>query len=291
MKTISAIILFLALIFAPVRAPGQDQLLIGLIPEENIFNQMDRHRPLAAYLSKKLGIRVKLTILSRYGDVIDRFVSRKMDGAFFGDFSALLASEKLSVVPIARPIDLDGSSAVQSLIFVRRDSGIKSVKDMRGKRMAFVDRATLSGYLFMMAFLREKGVKDIDRFFKEYFFTGSHDSAVYSVLDNRADIGTAESKVYQRMVRKDPSIGNELSVIERSGDFPGTILCLRKDMPASTMERIKDVLLNMEKDPEGKKVLKRLGALRFIGASREDFEPVLKIVRKAGIDIRTYKYK
>lgn len=285
------LILLTAVSLTPLRALGQDEMLIGLIPEENIFTQMERYRPLAAYLSRKLGIKVKLTILSKYGDIIDRFVARKMNGAFFGGFTALLAVEKLSVEPVARPVNLDGSSSVQSLIFVRNDSGIKTVRDMKGRRMVFVDRATVSGYLFALSFLRENGVRDVDGFFKEYFFTGSHDSAIYSVLDNRADIGTADSKVYQRMVEKDPSIRHELSIVARSGDFPGTILCLRRDMPEKTRESIKAILLNMEKEPEGRDVLKKLGAIKFITAGNEDFRPIFEIARKAGIDIKTYRYK
>ncbi|HWR58952.1 MAG TPA: hypothetical protein VN328_08710, partial [Thermodesulfovibrionales bacterium] len=70
---IALVVLFAALLFAPLEAKCEDEILIGLIPEENIFSQMDRHRPLAAYVTEKLGVKVKLTILSRYGDVIDRF--------------------------------------------------------------------------------------------------------------------------------------------------------------------------------------------------------------------------
>lgn len=292
MHTLSRfIIVFVMTLSLPLKVFCQDEILIGLVPEENIFRQMDRHRPLAAYLANKLGIKVKLTILSKYGDIIDRFVSRKMDGAFFGDFTAVLAVEKLSVEPIARPVNLDGTSTVRSYIFVRHDSGIKTVKDMRGKRMAFVDRATASGYLFAVSFLMENGVKDTDHFFKEYYFTGSHDSAIYAVLDNRADIGTAESRVYYRIIEKDPSIKNELSIIAQSRDLPGTILCLRKDMPEKIKARIKEILLNMEKDTEGKDVLKKLGALKFIATGKGDFLPIFEIAKKAGIDIRTYKYK
>ena len=291
MKTILAFIIVCAALSLPLRGYGQDELLIGLVPEENIFRQMDRYRPLAAYLSARIGIKVKLTILSKYGDIIDRFVSRNMDGAFFGAFTALLAVEKLPVEPIARAVNLDGSSTVESFIFVRSDSGIKGVRDMKGKRMAFVDRATASGYLFAIGFLRENGIRDIDRFFKEYFFTGSHDSAIYSVLDNRADVGTAESKVYYRITGKDRSIKDELSIIGRSRGFPGTILCVKRDMPEERKSRIREVLFGMEKDPEGRKVLEKYGALRFIAAGKDAFLPLMEIVNKAGIDIKAYKYK
>lgn len=287
----SLVLAFFMMLFLPAGASSQDEILLGLVPEENIFKQMDRHRPLAAYLSKKLGIKVKLTILSKYGDIIDRFSSRKMDGAFFGDFTAVLAVEKLSVEPIARPVNLDGTSMVQSYLFVRNDSGIKTVKDMKGKRMAFVDRATASGYLYAVSFLRENGIANIDSFFKEHYFTGSNDSAIYAVLDNRADIGAAESKVYQRMIEKDPSIKNELMIIATSSAFPGAVLCLRKGMPEEIKSRFREILFGMEHDPEGKDVLKKYGALRFIAAGKDDFLPIFEIAKKAGIDIRTYKYK
>ncbi len=291
MKRSLIFIIFCLTLLNPLKGYPQDEILIGLVPEENIFNQMDRYRPLAAYLSDKLGIKVKLTILSKYGDIIDRFVSRKMDGAFFGAFTSFLAMKKLSVEPIARAVNPDGTSTVESYVFVRNDSGIKDVKDMKGKRMAFVDRATVSGYLFAISFLREHGIKDIDRFFKEYYFTGSNDSAVYSVLDNRADIGTAESKVYYRMIGKDPSIKSELTIIARSSPFPGTILCLRGDMPERIKERIGEILFGMEKDSGGREVLKKYGALRFVATGKDVFLPILEIAKKAGINIKTFRYK
>lgn len=291
MKRLIRFTAFCILLISPLKGYSQDEILIGLVPEENIFRQMDRHRPLAAYLSEKLGTKVKLTILSKYGDIIDRFVSRKMDGAFFGDFTAVLAVEKLSVEPVARAVGPDGTSTVQSFIFVRSDSGIKNVSDMKGKRMVFVDRATMSGYLFAVSFLKEKGISDLDKFFKEYYFTGSHDSAVFSVLDNRADVGTAESKVYYRMAEKDPAIKNELRIIAKSPAFPGTILCLRKDMPGEVKSRIREILFAMEGDPRGMEVLKKFGALRFIPSEKDDFMPIIEIAKKAGIDIRTYRYK
>jgi phosphonate transport system substrate-binding protein len=287
-KRTAGLSIFILILLFPLHASSeQKELLIGLIPEENIFKQMDRYRPLATYLSEKLGIKVRLTILSKYGDVIDRFASRGMDGAFFEAFTASLAMVKLNLEPIVRPINLDGTSTIKNYIFVRKDSEIRSVKDMKDKIVAFVDRAA-TGYVFAVAFFKENGIRDIDSYFREYYFTGSHDSAVYAVLDNRADIGSAGSRIYQRIIDKDPVVKDELHIITTSKELPDTTLCVRHDLYPELKLKIKEVLLNMDKDPEGAEVLKKFGALRFIGADKADFRPVFDLAKKAGIDIKRY---
>jgi phosphonate transport system substrate-binding protein len=167
----------LSLVLLPPAARAQQkEILIGLIPEMNVFKQRERFKPLADYLTKKTGVRVNLTILSRYGNIIERFTSEKMDGAFFGSFTGALAIQKLGVVPLARPMNLDGSTQYWGYLFVRKDSGIKTVSDMKGKKMAFVEKATTAGYIFPVAYLKEHGVNDLNKFFSDYFFAGSHDA-------------------------------------------------------------------------------------------------------------------
>jgi len=275
----------------PLQAYCENGILIGLIPEENIFNQMDRYRPLAAYLSKKIETPVRFTVLSRYGDVMDRFVSRKMDGAFFGVFTGVLAMEKIDAVPVARAVNLDGSSTVQSYIFVRNNSGIHDVEGMKGKRITFVDRATVTGYLYALSYLREFGIANPEAYFREVSFTGSHGSTIYSVLDGRADVGIVKSKIFQLLVAKDTTIQEELMIIARSQEFPDTTLFLRKDISQTLLSRIKAALFSMEKDPEGIAVLKRLEAQKFIEAKKNDFASFYDVARKAGITVKTYKYK
>lgn len=288
---IKLLIMCLIICLVPLQAFCEDKILIGLIPEENVFHQMDRYRPLAAYLSEKLGITVKMTILSRYGDIIDRFNERKLDGAFFEIFTGVLAMDKLHVEPVARPVTLNGKATEQSYIFVRKDSGIRNIAEMKGKRIVFVDRATVTGYIFALAYFREHGVKDIDSYFSEHSFAGSHGSVIHSVLDSRADIGLATSNIYNMMVAKDPTIGNELAVIARSGELPDVTLCLRKGLPAEIQSRIRDILLSMDKDKKGREVLSKFEALKFIPAGREDYQPFFELAKKANINIKNYRYK
>jgi phosphonate transport system substrate-binding protein len=93
-----------------VEPEREKTFLIGLIPEQNIFKQIERYEPLASYLSKKIDMKVRLTVLSRYGNIIDNFTSAGMDGAFFGSFTYTLAHARLGVEVLARPVNLNGTS-------------------------------------------------------------------------------------------------------------------------------------------------------------------------------------
>lgn len=283
--------LFFLLASAPDAVYCQEELLIGISPEENIFKQMEKYNLLADYLFTKTGIKMRLTILSKYGDIIDGFVSRKMDGAFFEGFTAILAMDKLSVEPLARFININGKSTIQSYVFVRKDSGIKGVKDMMGKRMAFIDRATVTGYLFAVALLKDSGVKDLDKYLKEYYFTGSHESVVFSVLDYRADIGTVKGRFYETLSEKHPSVRDELTVIAKSPEFPETTFFIKNDLPVGVKAKIKETLLAMDKDPEGVNILKKMEIKGFADTAKGDFMSVYEFANKAGINIKTYKYR
>ena len=126
----------------------QEEIVIGLIPEINVFEQAERYDHLTEYLSKKIGIKITTKVLIRYGNILDNFNNLNLDGAFFGSFTGAIAHIRLNLEPLARPVNMDGTSTYHGHIIVRKDSGIKSIKDTKGKIIAFVDRATTAGYIF-----------------------------------------------------------------------------------------------------------------------------------------------
>jgi phosphonate transport system substrate-binding protein len=214
-----------------------------------------------------------------------------MDGAFFGSFTGALAIEKLGVEPIARPVNLDGSSTYHGYLFVRRDSGINDMKDMKGKKMAFVEKATTAGFIFPVAYLKQNGVPDFKKYFSEYYFAGSHDAAIYAVLDRKADIGAAKHSIYDRLRKVEPRVDKELVVLEESAKVPSNGLCVRKGLEKDIIRKLKEALLNIDKDPEGKAVLEHFGAIKFIATTVADYRPVFDLANTAGIDIKKYNYR
>jgi len=276
---------------APAKKPIARTLLIGLIPEQNIFKQMERYEPLMGYLHRKTGIKLKIKILPRYGNIIDNFNSSDLDGAFFGSFTYALAHAKIGVEAVARPVWLDNSSTYNGLIFVRKDVGIRTARDMKGKRFAFVDKATTAGYLLPLEYFHKNGISNYKGYLKESYFTGTHEDAIYDVLNKKADIGAAKNTVFQRIAKNDPRVMKELVVLERSPDVPENALALRSDIGVPVRDRLKDELLKMNQDPDGKKVLEQFGAQRFIETRNEEYDVIVKYVGDLHLNLSTYDYK
>lgn len=267
------------------------ELTIGLIPEQNVFKQVARYEPLGQYIEQKTGIKIKFTILSRYGNIIERFHQQNLDGAFWGSFTGALAIRKLGIDPIARPVNPDGSSTYHGYILVHQDSSIRTAADMKGKTVAFVEKATTAGYIFPMAYFKENGITNIDTYFKEYYFTGSHDAAIHAVMYRKVDIACAKNTIFDVLAEQDPRIREQLTIIARSPNVPSNGLGLREEIAFGVKAELKKALLEMDKDPTGRAVLKTFGALKFIETSEEDYAPVFEIAAKAGIRLRDYVYE
>ncbi|MEW6599547.1 MAG: phosphate/phosphite/phosphonate ABC transporter substrate-binding protein [Nitrospirota bacterium] len=269
----------------------EKELTIGLIPERNIFEQLEQYEPLADYIFRKTGIKVHLKVLARYGNIVDNFISQNLDGAFFGSFTYALAHAQLGVEPVARPEDLKGVSTYLGLIFVRKDSGIRNAADMKGKTFAFVDRATTAGYLLPLAYFRDNGIGDYRAFMKETYFAGTHEDVIYDVLNKKADIGAVKNTVYYEMAGKNARIEEELAILAKSPDVPQNGLALRKDIESEIRETLKETLLDMHNDDDGRNVLEKFGAKRFIETTDADYKSVYDYIKKVDMYFGPYNHR
>lgn len=275
---------------SPKTASPGPEIVIGLIPEQNIFAQMDRYQLLSDYLSARIGRPIRWQVEPHYGTIIDNFRSAKVDGAFLGSFSYVLAHVRAGAEVLVRAEDLNGISTSRGLIFVRKESGIKSIIGMEGKRFAFVDKATTAGYLLPLAYFKKMSIENYAAYLKEVYFTGTYTDAIYDVLNRKADIGATKSTILEKVEATDSRIKKELIVLERSPEEPESGLAVRKGLDPALKKKLKQVLLDMYKDPEGQNVLEQFGARRFIETTDEDYKGVYEYARQLDIDLQTFDY-
>ncbi len=269
----------------PAAAQSSRRLLIGLVPEESMFKQFARYEPLARYLSDQTGLEIELTVLPRYENLLSSFVSQNMDAAFFGSLTYVRAHRRLGVQAIARPERQDGISTYHGIIITRRDSGIRSVRDMRGKSFAFASRDTIAGYALPLVYFRKAGVVNYKTYLKETYFTGTHEDVIHDVLDRKADIGAAKNTEFERLAEQDPRIRETLWVLALSPEMPENTFAVRKDLDPDITRRLSEALLNMHDTMTGRRVLGDFGALRFIACRESDFQPTSEYAREAGLSL------
>lgn len=262
---------------------------IALIPEQNIQKMAGIYTPLAEYLSKKLGQETGLVYLDSYADACDKFFYKELSIAFFGSLSYAITRAKVGIEPIARP-EFDGVSTYRGLIIVRRDSGIKTASDMKGKRLGLIHQATYAGYLYPIYYFRRHGIDRLEAYFSTVEFIGSHDQAIIDLFRGKIDVAAAKDLVYQRVVSENPAMERELEILAISPPVPSNTLCVRKDLPGGLKEELGKILLNLDKDSEGKTALSAIGADRFIKTTDEEYRYLYAMAGELGIDLYTYSY-
>jgi phosphate/phosphite/phosphonate ABC transporter binding protein len=210
--------------------------------------------PLADFLSGALGQKVVLYVARDYGDLRTQMEAGAVDIGSFSPFAYVDAARGGGIRIIAQSL-IEGSATYRGLIVARADSGLKGLGDLRGKRFAFVDPKSASGYVYPRAMLLERGIAP-DSFFKETFFAGDHGKVIAAVLGRRADAGA----VYDGALKIAKASGvptDRLVVLASTDPIPHDAIAVRAGMDGALAKRIQAALVGMDKTEAGRAVIAR----------------------------------
>ena len=274
-----------------LQSADENTIRMVLVPEKNIFEQRRRYKFITDYLSTKMDLNFIVEIMEHYGDISAAFIDEKADAGFFGSFSYVLTHAKAGIEPLARPVLLNNESTYRGYIFVRKDSNIKTVKDMQNKSLVLVDKATTAGYIFQLFYFKYYGITDMEDYFSRISFAKSHDAAAWAVYAGEADIGGAKDHIFNNLMERYQDFKDQMIVIAESPEVPSNGLAVSKDLNPAIKLRIKNLLFSLHETPEGQEVLRNFGALKFIKTSDDDYKVLYNMVKQLDIDLQTYTYK
>lgn len=232
-------------------APERD-LTFGFTPVLSEAEMRSEFEPLTTYLSQAIGRKVRLYIARDYGDLRTQMESGAVDIGSFSPFAYVDATRGGKIRIIAQSI-LDGSATYRGLIVARSDSGLRDVKDLEGKRFAFVDAKSASGYVYPRAMLVERGVNP-ERYFKETIFAGGHDKVISAVLERRVDAGAIYDGALGVAKAKGLPVG-ELATLSSTDPIPHDAVAVRIGMDDALVTKIQAALVDLDKSPAGKPVI------------------------------------
>ena len=283
----SLFMVLLSLTFVPAvkSEPVADkkELVLGLIPEINIFEQRKRYLPLMKYISNKIDRPVRMKIHESYFKVIESLRDGDADLAFVGSLNYVIAHSVAGAEVLARPEWADGVSSYSGLIFARKGTALTSnPSTWKGKKMALVHKFTTAGDLFQRNYMAKRGFLKPEKLLDEIGYEGSHDAAVMMVLKGDADIGGAKDLVFKRLARENHEVKENIVILAESDRVPSNGLVASSSIDEETKKRLKAVLLDMDKDAEGRSVLAGFGAKRFLHTEKKDYSPVYRMMESLG---------
>ncbi|EKD83897.1 MAG: hypothetical protein ACD_39C00383G0001, partial [uncultured bacterium] len=147
-----------------------------------------KHNKFLEYLTKKLGVKqTRLQTASDYAGIMNLLIKGEIDIAWLATMTSVEARNNPEIQLLVKPIRF-GTTSYRGIIIARQDSGIRSLKDLKGKKFAWVEKESASGYTFPKALLLEAGI-NTEKDFSETAFLNKHDAVVLNVLLGKYDAG------------------------------------------------------------------------------------------------------
>ena len=207
-------------------------------------------------MARRLGRPLELLQRRTYGETNDLIAHGEVDIAWICTGAWMQLRHEESARVLAVPV-VAGRTSYQALLVTTPSSGAKSFDDLRGKRFAFTDPLSLTGYLYPRSLIESAG-RDPSGFFSSTVFTRGHDRSIEAVRRGIVDGATVDSLIYDFLVRRSPSDVEGVRVIARSPPFPIPPLVVPARMPEAEAERLKDELLAFSCSAEGRSLLEEL---------------------------------
>lgn len=278
--------------FAPPASAYTPQVLrVGFVPSENLRNILAHSQPIIDQLGKSLKMRVVPFVATDYTGIIEAMRAGKLDVAFFAPAAYVLAEKKAGARVILKAAR-KGKSVFYAAIITHRTSGIRSLKDLKGKSFAYVDPASASGGVYPKVMLLNAGLNP-ERDFSRVIYAGGHDAAVLAVLNKKVDAAATfandtegRDTAWTQFLTKRAD-ADQIVAIGYSKPIPNDNVAVSGKLDPKLVSKIKTAFMTLDDTPAGRKLLWDMyRSENFVPASPAEFEPVREAFSKVGFKVR-----
>ena len=213
------------------------ELNVQFVPSVQANKIEAKAKPLAKLLSKKLGIPVHVTVSTDNTALVESMASKKVDVGFLPSDAYVLAHKRKAADPLLQAMRYDYDepsgkqnpnkldSKYQSMIIVRKNSKIKSIKDLKGKKIAIQDPTSTSGYILPVAELYKKGINVVKD--DNLVNVKGHDQGVVSVLNGDTDAAFVFKDARNLVAKDEPNVFKEVKPIYFTKKVPNDTISVR----------------------------------------------------------------
>ncbi len=171
-------------------AIAQDVFRVGILGGENEADRLRNNQCLIDLLPDAIGVKeVKLFPAADYDGVVQGLLGGTLDYAELGAsaYAKVYLTDPKATDPVLTTQQTDGATGYYSIMLAKKDSGIKTIEDMKGKKLGFADPDSTSGYLVPSVALPAQLGMPLDQYFSGTGFGGGHENGVLEMLKGNFD--------------------------------------------------------------------------------------------------------
>lgn len=266
---------------APARADktNPDKLRVALLPDENASTIIQNAQPLKAHLEKALGRTVEIIVTTDYSSMIEAMRFGRIEVAYFGPFSYVLAKSKApEIEPFAVGVER-GKPNYQSILIANAAGPVKSIADVRGKPFAFGDQASTSSHLAPRAHLARAGLIG-DKDYKVVHL-GKHDAVARAVAAGQVPAGALSEPIFRTLVDSNKVDAAKVVQLALSEPIPNYPMTLQGYLKPELKDTIRKAFLDL-KDPL---ILKLFRVDGLAAATDKDYDVLRDMAKVLELDI------
>jgi len=266
---------------------------MAFVPSADSQKVLASGEPLAKLLTDVTNLNFKVSVPTSYTTVIEAMGANQVDVGWLAPFAYVLAHDKNGAQVMLASLR-QGSKTYRSQIVVRADSGINNIEQLRGKKFAFVDPASASGFLFPNALLAGMGI-DYKTFFSDTIFAGGHDKAIIAVYNKQVDgaatfgnnvDGGPPTDARTLVTGTLPDVMNVVKPIAQTDPIPNDTVSVRAGLPPDITTLVRNGLLYVQSTPDGQKALRDLYGIDGLGpADDKDYDSIRTAAKALNLDL------
>ncbi|BAZ07828.1 phosphate/phosphite/phosphonate ABC transporter substrate-binding protein [Calothrix sp. NIES-3974] len=254
-------------------------LRISVQPTQDRVEQERMIAPLEAHLEQVLGQQVDFILAQDYQESVDMVVDGRANAVYAGVVSYFEAVERgAKVKPLVAPIDADTVRPwYRSCFVVTANSSIKTLRNLKGKRVGFVDPSSTSGYLVPLAALQREGINP-EQDFSQVVFGGTHEGTGELLATHQVDAIATNLATYNQL--REEGKGKNLRIIWESDPIPHAPILVSQNLPPDLIQKLKKAFLTA---PEGIKDLMGAKTIGYTLVEDEDYESIEELRRQVNL--------
>lgn len=273
---------FAALLPLSAQAQGKDpaRLRVALLPDENAASIIQNAQPLKRYLEQTLKKEVEITVTTDYSSMIEAMRFGRIEVAYFGPFSYVLAKSKApSIEPFAVGVER-GSPTYQSVLIATAGGPVKTLADVRGKPFGFGDQASTSSHLAPRAHLLKKHQLDGEKDYRPVHL-GTHDAVARAVQAGQVPAGALSKPILDNLIARGMVDATRIVQLELSAPIPNYPIVMQADLKPELKQAIRSAFLDM-KDAE---VLKAFRVQAFAATDDQAYDVLRETATVLKLDL------